>query len=804
MKWRLSTWAQVLDAERRRHGQVDRLAARLGQGVEHRRCKSTRSASGTPRRARPSITGPGRSAPADAVALEQAAPLERRDRTRNRALGKAATLCKLADARGAVALHDRTRSCAARSIDWVPVDCIKAPSYETSFHIQDHRERRRMSRQQDAAVRDPLRGGDGHPRPRAGAGSCPRSEWSSSCPRRSRCSPPRGRRRRMRTVWLDPDFVMEQVGEGAAASSTSRPATPSTACTSAATAWRSGRSTARRSCATVTCAARRRWPTSRTSCRLSQAFPQLDSAGGTICEPNDRPLDSRHLDMVFALQTLSDKPYMGSVTSGPNAADTIAMSEILLGGREAIERTPAVDLADQRELAASLRRPHAGAPCSSTARADQAVMHHAVPAHGRDVAGVRSPRRSCSRWPRRWPGSRWPSSCGPAARSSSARSSRTPTCSRARRASARPSRRSACSAPARSRASFGLPWRSGGGLTSSQTVDAQAAYEALMTMLPTFLAGANYVMHSAGLARVGARVSCYEKFIVDIEILRMLQEEFTPLEIDEASLAFDAHQEVGQGGHFLGAAHTLERFRDCFYRPLLSSTENFERWKPKGGARRDRRGPARSGGRRSRSTSSRRSTTAIRGRAERVRRHAAGASSATDGTERSWQTGWPSYERLGTETRVRGAGAGEGARGDRGGTSSTSRSASPTSTPRRTSSRRACARSARATPTTARRRAFPSCARRLPSTSPGTRGVAVDPARVLVAPGAKWFLFFGVLAVAGEGDEVIYPNPGYPIYESAINWSGATRGAASDHRGERTSRSRRTTWPSGSRRGRGW
>jgi trimethylamine--corrinoid protein Co-methyltransferase len=78
-------------------------------------------------------------------------------------------------------------------------------------------------------------------------------------------------------------------------------------------------------------------------------------------------------------------------------------------------------------------------------------------------------------------------------------------------------------------------------------------------------------------------VSCYEKFIVDIELLRMLRHEFTPLEIDEASLAFDAHQEVGQGGHFLGAAHTLERFRECFYRPLLSSTENFERWTRKGG-----------------------------------------------------------------------------------------------------------------------------------------------------------------------------------------------------------------------------
>src|SRR5690606_3025714 len=75
---------------------------------------------------------------------------------------------------------------------------------------------------------------------------------------------------------------------------------------------------------------------------------------------------------------------------------------------------------------------------------------------------------------------------------------------------------------------FGLPWRSGGGLTSAQVPDAQAGYEALMTMLPTFLAGANWVMHAAGWLE-GGLVSGYEKFIVDIEILRMLQEEFTPL-----------------------------------------------------------------------------------------------------------------------------------------------------------------------------------------------------------------------------------------------------------------------------------
>ena len=78
---------------------------------------------------------------------------------------------------------------------------------------------------------------------------------------------------------------------------------------------------------------------------LSQAFAELDSAGGVICEPNDAPLDSRHLDMIYALQTLTDKIYMGNVVSGPNAADTIKMTEILFGGlgngQSAIEQTPA-------------------------------------------------------------------------------------------------------------------------------------------------------------------------------------------------------------------------------------------------------------------------------------------------------------------------------------------------------------------------------------------------------------------------------------------------------------------------------
>jgi trimethylamine--corrinoid protein Co-methyltransferase len=314
--------------------------------------------------------------------------------------------------------------------------------------------------------------------------------------------------------------------------------------------------------------------------RLSQAFPELDSPGGTICEPNDRPLDSRHLDMVYALQTLSDKPYMGSVTSGPNASDTIRMGEILFGGGEAIEATPAsISLInvnsplryDDRMLSALMEYARAGQALIITpfllmgAMSPVAIPATLVQQMAEALAGIALVQLIR-------PGSPvvFGSFLSNTDMQSGSPSFGTPESALGLFCTGQIAR------------SFGLPWRSGGGLNSSQTVDAQAAYESLMTMLPTFLAGANFVMHAAGWLEAGL-VSCYEKFIVDIEILRQLRHEFTPLEVDEASLAFGAHEEVGPGGHFLGAAHTLERFRECFYRPLLSSTENFERWQRKGG-----------------------------------------------------------------------------------------------------------------------------------------------------------------------------------------------------------------------------
>jgi aspartate/methionine/tyrosine aminotransferase len=54
-----------------------------------------------------------------------------------------------------------------------------------------------------------------------------------------------------------------------------------------------------------------------------------------------------------------------------------------------------------------------------------------------------------------------------------------------------------------------------------------------------------------------------------------------------------------------------------------------------------------------------------------------------------------------------------------------------------------------------------------------TRGIKAEPDEVVVTPGAKPIMFFSILALANPGEEVLYPNPGFPIYESMVNFVGA-------------------------------
>jgi trimethylamine---corrinoid protein Co-methyltransferase len=123
---------------------------------------------------------------------------------------------------------------------------------------------------------------------------------------------------------------------------------------------------------------------------------------------------------------------------------------------------------------------------------------------------------------------------------------------------------------------YGIPYRTSN-VNAANTVDAQAAYESVFSLWALTQAGGNFIMHSAGWMEGGLTAS-FEKFILDCDLLQMVAEFLTPLDVSEAGLALDAVRDVGPGGHYFGTAHTLERFETAFYSPILSDWRNFESW----------------------------------------------------------------------------------------------------------------------------------------------------------------------------------------------------------------------------------
>jgi trimethylamine--corrinoid protein Co-methyltransferase len=124
---------------------------------------------------------------------------------------------------------------------------------------------------------------------------------------------------------------------------------------------------------------------------------------------------------------------------------------------------------------------------------------------------------------------------------------------------------------------YGLPYRSSNACAAN-AVDAQAAYESEMSLWGAVMGHANLILHGAGWME-GGLVASFEKLIVDVELIQSMAEFLQPLVVDEDTLGFEAMREVGPGGHFFGAAHTLQRYERAFYSPLLSDWRNFENWR---------------------------------------------------------------------------------------------------------------------------------------------------------------------------------------------------------------------------------
>ena len=118
-------------------------------------------------------------------------------------------------------------------------------------------------------------------------------------------------------------------------------------------------------------------------------------------------------------------------------------------------------------------------------------------------------------------------------------------------------------------------------MSESKTMDSQAAYESAITLTMGQMAGGNFILHGVGIIESYNCVS-YEKLIIDNEMICYLKRIDKGVACDEETLAYDVMEEVGPRGTFLAEDHTVDHYRDEFYRPTLSNRQPYEAWERDG------------------------------------------------------------------------------------------------------------------------------------------------------------------------------------------------------------------------------
>lgn len=312
--------------------------------------------------------------------------------------------------------------------------------------------------------------------------------------------------------------------------------------------------------------------------KLGYMSKWLHHSGGTVCEPTDVAVNKRHLDMLEAHMTLSDKPFMGSVTEPSRAADSVEMCEILFGKDFVAENAVMTSLIninspltfDATMMGALEVYARAGQACVVSpfivggAMAPVSVAGTLTQILAECLAGI-----AYSQLIR--PGA--PVVMGTFVTSidmnSGAPTFGTPEASQVLYGAGQLARR------------LNLPFRSGGGLCGSKLPDAQAAYETANTLNAALLGGVNFMLHSCGWLE-GGLVSSYEKFVLDADQLGVLHRLAQSVDVSEAQQAMDALREVGPGGHYLGCAHTQANFQTAFWRTDVLDYKPFETWEEEG------------------------------------------------------------------------------------------------------------------------------------------------------------------------------------------------------------------------------
>jgi trimethylamine--corrinoid protein Co-methyltransferase len=308
--------------------------------------------------------------------------------------------------------------------------------------------------------------------------------------------------------------------------------------------------------------------------KLGYMSKWLHHSGGTVCEPTDIPVNKRHFDMLLAHMTLSDKPFMGSVTEPSRARDSVEMCEILFGKQfvsENVVMTSLININSPLTFDATMM----GA-LEVYAEAGQATIISPFVVGGAmapvSVAGTLTQVLAevmagvaYSQLVR--PGA--PVIAGTFVTSidmnSGAPTFGTPEAAQITYGMGQLARR------------LRLPYRSAGAFNGSKLPDAQAAYESANSLQAGLMSGVNFMLHACGWLE-GGLVTSFEKFVMDADQLGALHKFAAGIDTGTEAQAMGALAEVGPGGHFLGCDHTQSHFKTAFWRSDLLDYKPYEQW----------------------------------------------------------------------------------------------------------------------------------------------------------------------------------------------------------------------------------